>query len=113
MNLSTETQELLDSPVDLNDAGHEYADGHEDVLYTSRAHATVRDTPFMERSDAEERVSDMSEGFVGYDDLATRIAYWIVRNRFEARILAELEDYRKNYDLPEDHADAIRKILGR
>ena len=73
------------------DLAHEYADGSEHVIYHYKAHQ------FLGWLDA--RTIDYIEGeieaggsFVGYDDLASRIAYYALHDMITSEALALLQN---------------------
>ena len=75
----------------MYDLAHEYADGSEHVIYHYKAHQ------FLGWLDA--RTIDYIEGeieaggsFVGYDDLASRIAYYALHDMITSEALALLQN---------------------
>jgi len=114
-NMSCESRELVSYPRELSDASHEHADGHECVIYTYRAHRLLLDgCTSSELAEAEEEAEDCgSLNGKGYHEIASVLAYFLVRRRYEDQIREDLELYRdlltdrKADDWPEDTADAI------
>jgi hypothetical protein len=113
--MSCEAQELVSYPRDLSDAAHEHADGHQDTIYTYRAHKLCLDgCTSAELAEAEEEAEDCGalQG-KGYHEMASVLAYFILRRRYEDSVREELETYqdlltdRQADDWPEDTADAI------
>jgi len=117
--LPLEAAELLDYPRDLSDAAHEHADGHQDTIYTYRAHRLCLDgCTSAELADAEEEAEDCGAlNGKGYHEMASVLAYFILRRRYEDSVREELETYRELLtdrqadDWPEDTADAIESEL--
>jgi hypothetical protein len=118
-SMSCEAQELVSYPRDLSDAAHEHADGHECVIYTYRAHKLCLDGgTSAELADAEEEAEDCGAlNGKGYHEMASVLAYFITRRRYEDSVREELETYRELLtdrqadDWPEDTADAITEEL--
>ena len=81
-----------DDPEDrVNDLSHEYADGSEHVIYYYKAHQ------FLEWLDARtiDYIEDeMGAGgsFVKYNDLASQIAYYALRDMISSEALTLLQD---------------------
>ena len=81
-----------DDPEDrVHDLAHEYADGSEHVIYYYKAHQ------FLEWLDA--RTIEYIEGeieaggsFVGYNDLASRIAYYALSDMISSEALTLLQN---------------------
>lgn len=125
--LDIECRELLDYPRELSDAAHEHADGHHDVIYTYRAHKLCLDgSTSSELAEAEEEAEDCCalEG-KGYHEMASVLAYFILRRRYEDTVRDALTDYRtaledwesedsdeSTADAIESELDAMRTILG-
>lgn len=113
--MSLEAQELVSYPRDLSDAAHEHADGHQDTIYTYRAHKLCLDgCTSAELANAEEEAEECGamQG-KGYHEMASVLAYFITRRRYEDSVREELETYRdlltdrQADEWPEDTADAI------
>jgi len=66
--------------LELHDIAQNTADGHEDVIYCSKAHALIARVSSDVSDQAEEEAQDCG-GFDGksYDDIACLIAYHIIR----------------------------------
>jgi hypothetical protein len=110
--LSPETRDFLVYGKDLPDFASEFADGDQDVIYHHRAHALIAECGRSERIRAEEEARECGMGETDYDTLATRIAYFIVRNRVTDLISTELEHYEEEgEDLTEDSRDVIKSAL--
>lgn len=107
-DLSNETQEFLDSGQYLTDFCHEHADGCSDAIYYYKAHRLIAEAGRSERLRAEDDVEDAGLGSSDYDTLATRIAYFIIRNRTMDLIVRELEAYEED---GEDLTDEVREVI--
>ena len=125
--MSCEAQELVSYPRDLGDAAHEHADGHEDTIYTYRAHRLCLDgCTSAELADAEEEAEDCGAlNGKGYHEMASVLAYFILRRRYEDSVRDELQAYRdellawesedstqEEVDAITDEIEAVEKVLG-
>jgi hypothetical protein len=126
-SMSCEAQELLSYPRDLSDAAHEHADGHECVIYTYRAHKLCLDgCTSAELAEAEEEAEECgSMNGKGYHEMASVLAYFILRRRYEDSVREELQAYRdellawesedstqEEVDAITDEINAVEKVLG-
>ncbi len=75
----------------IYDIAHEYADGSEHVIYYAKAHDMVA-WMHQSRIDYWEGEIEAGGSFVGYDDLACRIAYYELRDMITAAALKLFEE---------------------
>ena len=75
----------------IYDTAHEYADGSEHVIYYSKAHDMVA-WMHQSRIDYWEGEIEAGGSFVGYDDLACRIAYYELSDMITAAALKLFEE---------------------
>jgi len=113
--MECETEELLEYPRDLRDASHEHADGHEDVIYYSKAHECVKNANSDEAEHAEQTMTDCCcyEDSPSYDTIATRLAYWIIDYRYTNEVTADLDglkDWIESQEDEDEHAKALEAI---
>ena len=75
----------------IYDMASEYADGSEHVIYYYKAHDFVQ---WMHASDVEHLQGEIEAGgsFVGYNDLASRIAYYHLSNMISSAALKIFEE---------------------
>jgi hypothetical protein len=109
----TLTEYLESGHSDASDYCHEYADGHQDVIYYYKARKLYDDATASEQQDAEDQVRDCG-GFsvdATMDSLFTQLAYWITYNRLmeqlredAAQVSEQIDDKR---DALQDDEDAI------
>lgn len=112
-DLSSETRDFLDAGGDLNDFAHEHADGCSEVIYFAKAHALLASCSREERGRAEDDIRECGMESSDYDELATRLAYFIVRNRVIDLVWGELNQYgAEGEDVSDEHRDTIKKTLG-
>jgi len=111
--LPIEALELLDYPRELSDAAHEYADGHEETIYTYRAHKLLIDgCTSSELAQAEEEAEDCGSLVgKGYHEIASVLVYFVHRARFEESVREALADYREAIDDCEANTDAEQDAL--
>jgi hypothetical protein len=93
--LPCEASELLDYPRDLNDAAHEHADGSAEVIYHYQAHKLLAECSRSERAWAEESCDESGARPKSYDEYASLLAYYVVRQRYENEVREALEAYRE------------------
>lgn len=110
-DLSYDTRCLLDNPQPLWDAAHETADGHYDVIHPVASHTLVANATTEERVRAEEEVSECAMETSEYNTLASRIAYFIHRDRFACRVGDELAEYAESDDVSDADRAALKQIL--
>ena len=86
-------QYAIDLAHDLinGDTAHEYANGSEHVIYYSKAHDMVA-WMHQSRIDYWEGEIEAGSGFVGYDQLACRIAYYELCDMITAAALKLFEE---------------------
>ena len=90
-------QDLIENMPDdegecyIYDTASEYADGSEHVIYYHKAHDFVR---WMHASDVEHIEGEIEAGgsFVGYDELASRIAFYHLSQMISAAALEMFEE---------------------
>ncbi len=111
--LPIEALELLDYPRELSDAAHEFADGHHDTIYTYSAHRLLLDgCTSSELAEAEEEAEDCgSLNGKGYHEIASVLAYFVHRARFETLMREALTAYREALDDCEATTDAEQDAL--
>ena len=115
--LSCETEELIEYPRDLYEAAHEHADGHEDVIYYSKAHDCIKGAYSEEKDHAEQQMTDCCcyDDSPDYDTIATRLAFWITEYRYTELVRGECEEFKEwleDNELDESEAyEAVETIL--
>ena len=102
---------MLDSGHDdASDYAHEYADGHEDVIYYAKAEELYHAATTDERDNAESMNEDCG-GFPAGIDMAQRftiLAYWIIRGRIEEELQEAIEELEETLaDLASDIESAM------
>ena len=96
----------------ITDSAMEYAESHEDVIYYNRAHKLIANCDNNELQEAEEEAEELAcNEFKSYDELATLIAFSVIRQRAYNQLNSEVVDLIESLEFYEEKlSDCIDEL---